>query len=90
MRDFLDQIFDGLDLCINQLKVKTDDVDLMKWIIQRITGLQSVQFLYYYSISTIWKELLDWLSLLNVRFSSSEDETSLTISFQSVTGQNYH
>ncbi len=82
LKEILDQIFDGLNIRIKQLKIKTDNFNFMKWIIQRIKNLQSIQFIYYYSLTNIWKELIEWLTLSHVQFHSEQDQYSLTISFQ--------
>jgi hypothetical protein len=82
LKEILDQIFDGLNIHIKQFKIKTDNFNFMKWIIQRIQNLQSIQFIYYYSLTNIWKELIEWLTLSHVQFHSEQDQYSLTISFQ--------
>jgi len=87
MKEILDQIFDGLNVCIKQSKIKTDNFNFMKWIIQRIRNVESIQFLYYYSLTTIWKELIEWLTLSHELFHSEQDQYSLTIY---LTSQNNH
>lgn len=80
---FIDQIFNQLYINnINQFKIKTDDLHLMKSIIQTIKPIQSIHFIYYYPIIHIWKQLLDYLTLLNIHYSHFQDQNSLIISFQ--------
>ncbi|CAF1391852.1 unnamed protein product [Adineta ricciae] len=85
MKDLIDKIFDRCDCHIlNQLKIKTDDLSFMKWTIERVKDVESFKFLHYYSLPTIWTELIEWLTLKHDRkFSFEHDQYSLTITFHS-------
>ena len=83
IKDLIEKIFDEFNPYINELKIKTDDLNLMKWIIQRIQNVKNFKFLHYYPIPLIWMELTNWLILNKNIFSVEQNEYSSTISFQS-------
>ncbi|UJR38730.1 hypothetical protein I4U23_031395 [Adineta vaga] len=88
LKTMIDKIFTGLNIRINQLKIKTDDLDFMKWIIQRIQNVENFKFLHYYPLPMIWMELIEWLTFKQEKFTFEQDQYSLTISFHSRTIKN--